>query len=57
VSSGLEGLAHPSPAPVLVCGMGRVGFRIVELLGRLGERAVVEGDALHILERGAVGFE
>jgi voltage-gated potassium channel Kch len=28
-------------APVLVCGMGHVGFRVVELLARLGERAVV----------------
>ena len=28
-------------APVLVCGMGHVGFRIVELLARLGQRVVV----------------
>jgi Trk K+ transport system NAD-binding subunit len=28
-------------APVLVCGMGHVGFRVVELLARLGERIVV----------------
>ncbi|MEO8587177.1 MAG: NAD-binding protein [Acidobacteriota bacterium] len=31
----------PSDSPVLVCGLGHVGIRVVELLGRLGERAVV----------------
>jgi len=41
VSGGTEGPARPGPAPFLVCGMGHVGFRIVELLGRLGERSVV----------------
>ena len=41
MSGGKEGLASPGPAPFLVCGMGHVGFRIVELLGRLGERSVV----------------
>ena len=30
-----------APGPILVCGMGHVGFRIVELLARLGERVVV----------------
>ncbi|HSB64595.1 MAG TPA: NAD(P)-binding protein, partial [Thermoanaerobaculia bacterium] len=30
-----------SGAPVLVCGLGHVGIRVVELLARLGERAVV----------------
>ena len=33
--------AAPGGAPVLVCGLGHVGIRIVELLARLGERAVV----------------
>ncbi|MCM3875501.1 MAG: NAD-binding protein, partial [Thermoanaerobaculia bacterium] len=33
--------AAPPGAPVLVCGLGHVGIRVVELLGRLGERAVV----------------
>ena len=41
MSGGTEGPARPGPAPFLVCGMGHVGFRIVELLGRLGERSVV----------------
>ena len=31
----------PAPGPFLVCGMGHVGFRIVELLARLGEHVVV----------------
>jgi Trk K+ transport system NAD-binding subunit len=31
----------PAPGPFVVCGMGHVGFRIVELLARLGERVVV----------------
>jgi voltage-gated potassium channel Kch len=33
--------AAPRAAPFLVCGMGHVGFRIVELLTRLGEPVVV----------------
>ncbi len=33
--------AAPGAGPILVCGMGHVGFRIVELLLRLGERVVV----------------
>lgn len=31
----------PVSGPILVCGMGHVGFRIVELLAGLGERVVV----------------
>ncbi len=49
-----------TPGPILVCGIGLIGFRVVELLHRLGERVIVVseggGDPWHRRAR-AAGIE